>query len=600
MSGGHLICEMLSTGEMCDSFPTRSRGHMPNDIDVRRLRIIAQDPSVRQLRGRNSGSILTAHVQIPAEDLRAGPWGYRVQVIDYDASSQIAFKPFDSLSATTPDRYHDVSDARILKDPRFHCQNVYALVMHTLARFEHALGRRLRWGFGSHHLIVLPHAFRGANAYYSPRDHALLFGYFAGAAERTIYTCLSHDVIVHETTHALLHGLRERFNDPSSPDQAAFHEGFADVVALLSVFSLHEVAAVILNHTSPVASPNAEDSGLISDKAVSVKALRSSGLLGLAEELGRELAGVRGNALRRSVELSPSPTYYKDVPEFRQPHRRGEIFVAAVMNTFVEIWAGRIENLREVRPGFISRDHVINEGAEIAEILLTAVIRAVDYTPQIHIEFGDFLSAVLTSDREARPRDEKYHLRVHMRRTFANYGILPASNLVEGEWEPAPSGLSYRNIHLDSMRSAPDEVFRFIWQNAEALNVNKEAYSRVLSVRPTRRVSQDGFMLEETVAEHHQTIILKARELKRLEIKKPIGMPSDFEVRLRGGGTLIFDEFGRLKYHIHNDIVDAKRQSRRLKDLWALGIFDARSRDFSQIHRSRAIKLSHDTREEEW
>lgn len=573
---------------------------MPKEIDVRNLRIVAQDPSVKQLTGQNSGNILTAHVQIPAEDLRPGPWGYRVQVIDFDASSQTAFKPFSSLAAQSPDRYQDASDAQILNDPRFHSQNVYALVMHTLARFERALGRRLRWGFGSHHLIVLPHAFRGANAYYSPHDHALLFGYFTGASGKNIYTCLSHDVIVHETTHALLHGLRERFNDPSSPDQAAFHEGFADVVALLSVFSLPAVAAAILDHTSPVVRANTEETGLVSEKAVSVRALRSSGLLGLAAELGGELATVRGNALRRSVELSPSPTYYRDSAEFRQPHRRGEILVSAVMNTFLEIWAGRIGNLREVRPGFISRDHVIYEGAEIAEILLTAIIRAVDYTPQIHIEFGDFLSAVLTSDREARPVDEKYSLREHLRQTFGDYGIFPASDSADGEWKQAPSGLSYQNIHLDSMRSAPDEVFRFIWQNAEILNVNKEAYSRVLSVRPALRISQDGFALEETVAEHHQTIILKARELKRLGITKPAEMPSDFEVRLRGGGTLIFDEFGRLKYHIHNDIVDGVRQSRRLQDLWELGMLNPRSRDFSRIHWARFSMSNPDARQEEW
>jgi len=573
---------------------------MRKETDIRRLRIIAQDPSVKHRRGVNEGRILTAHVQIPAEDLRQGPWGYRVQVIDFDASSRTAFKSYGSLSATAIDRYEDASDSQILNDPRFHCQNVYALVMHTLARFERALGRRLRWGFGSHHLIVLPHAFRGANAYYSPRDHALLFGYFTGSAGATIYTCLSHDVIVHETAHALLDGLRERFNDPSSPDQAAFHEGFADVVALLSVFSLPAVAAAILDHASPVANQDAGDTGLISEKAVSVKALRSSGLLGLATELGRELTAVRGDALRRSVTLSPSPTYYKDLPEFRQPHRRGEIFVAAVMNTFLEIWAGRIDNLREVRPGFVSREHVTEEGAEIAEILLTAIIRAVDYTPQIHIEFGDFLSAVLTSDREARPRDEKYHLREHLRQTFVSYGIYPASNSGTGEWEPAPSGLSYRNVHLDSMRSAPDEVFRFIWQNAAALNVNEEAYSRVLSVRPTRRISQDGFALEETVVEHHQTIILKARELKRLGIEKPTGMPLDSEVRLRGGATLIFDEFGRLKFHIHNDVADAVRQSRRLQDLWSLGVFNAHSRDFSRMHRSRFWMFGQDMQEEEW
>ena len=573
---------------------------MPNDSDVRRIRIVAQDTSVKRLKASGAGGILTAHVEVPAEYLRAGPWGYRVQVVDYDASSRIAFRPFAPLGASASDRYENASDTVIIDDPRFHCQNVYALVMNTLARFERALGRRLRWGFGSHHLIVLPHAFRGANAYYSPRDHALLFGYFTGATGKTVYTCLSHDVIVHETTHALLHGLRERFSDPSSPDQAAFHEGFADVVALLSVFSLPEVAAVILDYTSPPASRNVEDSWLISEKSVSVRKLRTSGLLGLAAELVAELASIRGDALRRSVKLKPSPLYYKELPEFRQPHRRGEIFVAAVMNTFLEIWAGRIENFRELRPGFVSRELVIEEGAEIAEILLTAIIRAVDYTPQIHIEYGDFLSAVLTSDRVARPRDEKYCLREHLRQTFASYGISPASSFLNGEWEPAPLELSYRNIHLDSMRSAPDEVSRFIWQNAVALNVNEEAYSRVLSVRPTRRISQDGFALEETVAEHHQTIILKARELTRLGIEKPVGMPPDFEVRLRGGGTLIFDEFGRLKYHIHNDIADAARQSRRLKDLWTLGMFDARARDFSQIHRSRARNVLYDTGEEVW
>src|SRR5207253_1916713 len=109
---------------------------------------------------------------------------------------------------------------------------------------------------------------------------------------------------------------------------------------------------------------------------------------------------------------------------------------------------------------------------------------------------------------------------------------------------------------------------------------------------------QDGFALEETVAEHHQTIVLEARELKRMGISIPAEMPRDFEVRLRGGGTLIFDEYGRLKYHIHNEVADAMRQSRRLNDLWTLGMFDAHARDFSQIHRLRGADLSHRTGEE--
>ena len=529
---------------------------------------------------------MTTQIHVPEEHLRAGPWGYRVQVVDYDASSRTAYKPFAAVGPSTPDRYLRATDKSLICDPRFHCQNVYALVMNTLARFERALGRRIRWGFYSHHLIVVPHAFREANAYYSPEHHALLFGYFTGRSGKTVYTCLSHDVIVHETTHALLHGLRERFNDPSSPDQAAFHEGFADIVALLSAFALKEVVAVVLEHAAP-SMGSEENADLILESSVTVSALRTSGLLGLANELGSELSSARGDALRRSALLNPSTFPYQDSPDFREPHKRGEILVAAVMNTFLEIWSGRIKCLREVRHGFVARERVVDEGADIADVLLTAFIRAIDYTPPIHLEFGDYLSAMLTSDREARPNDEKYNLRKHLRRTFLSYGISPASLSSNGEWEPAPPDLSLRNLHLEAMRTSPDEVFRYMWQNATQLRLNQEAYSRVISVRPTIRIAPDGFMLQETVGEYHQMIILKARELRRLGIQVPEGMAGTAEVRLRGGGTLIFDEYGHLKYHIHNDVANALRQSARLRDLSNFGANSSYVLDYSQLHRAR-------------
>ena len=71
------------------------------------------------------------------------------------------------------------TDDELLRDPRFHQQNVYAIVMRILARFEYALGRRVSWSFGGHQLKIAPHAFLDANAFYTKEDEALLFGYFA-------------------------------------------------------------------------------------------------------------------------------------------------------------------------------------------------------------------------------------------------------------------------------------------------------------------------------------------------------------------------------------------------------------------------------------
>jgi len=167
--------------------------------------------------------------------------------------------------------------------------------MRILTRFEFALGRRVSWGFYGHQIKVAPHAFADANAFYSENDQALMFGYFPGT-ERMVFCCLSHDIVAHETAHALLDGLRERYTDPSSPEQGAFHEGFADVVALLSVFALPNTVATIIDLNSPDRNPNQ-----IARNNLTIDALRTSLLLGLAKEMGQELPTIRGDVLRRSV-----------------------------------------------------------------------------------------------------------------------------------------------------------------------------------------------------------------------------------------------------------------------------------------------------------
>lgn len=564
---------------------------------TRKLTIIAQDPSVRV-----KNKILRASIDVPAEEIGVGPRGYRVHVVDYDSSTLTLYKPIEYPRLNTDgdgDPFATASDTELLSDPNFHAQNVYAIVMKTLARFEFALGRRVRWGFYGHQIKVAPHAFADANAFYSERDQALLFGYFPANNGRMVYSSLSHDVVAHETTHALLDGLRERYTDPSSPEQAAFHEGFADIVALLSVFAVPGVVETVID----LRSPKRKDK-LIARTQLTAENLRESALLGLAEEMGQEMAVVRGDALRRSAKLLPSRKYMKD-PEYIEPHRRGEILVAAMMNAFLSVWVKRLQGLGEIEKGYLDRRRVVEEGASIADYLLTMAIRALDYTPPVNLEFCDYLSAVLTSDREINPDDSKYEFRETLRKSFVSYGIDPASKGIPSElgvWDPPEADLNYERTHFEFMQRDPDEVFRFIWENRRLLRLNDDAYSRVLSVRPCLRIGPDGFALRETVAEYIQIINLAASELKSLKIKVPSDMPKDQQVTLYGGGALIFDEYGRLKFHVRNRVNDAERQTQRLKYLWEYGFIKngPAAFRFSSLHLQRMIEHIPNEATEEW
>jgi hypothetical protein len=197
--------------------------------------------------------------------------------------------------------------------------------------------------------------------------------------------------------------------------------------------------------------------------------------------------------------------------------------------------------------------------------------------------------------------------------------VYPASTKTEeGTWDSAPGGLRYERVRFESMRTDKDEVFRFLWDNRNLLQLRDGAFSRVLSVRPCVRIGADGFVLRETVAEYYQVARLTADELRQRGIKAPAGYlqmlkkhrghsrtqdgvtSDDAEIDgttpLYGGGTLIFDEFGRLKYHVHNDVFGKTRQAERLQYLWDSGLLEAgrdssrlRASRLSTIHRLRAI-----------
>jgi hypothetical protein len=563
---------------------------------TRQFEIVAQDPSVRR-----NGKVLTAEINLPWEDLDQGPMGYAIYVVDYDASAATMYQP------AVLERDTDVVEApptltRLREDSTYHAMNVYAIVMRTLLRFEFALGRRVGWGIRGHQLKVVPHAFEEANAFYSPDLEALLFGYVLG--RQPIFLCLSHDIVAHETAHALLDGLRDKFMAPSSPDQAALHEAFADIVALLSVFSLREVVENLIKR--PVDDEPLDDDapdGFAHKSKLSWERLKRTALLGLAEDMRDDAAEVRVNALRRSVEIKPDRNILKRL-EFGEEHRRGEVLVAGVMRSFLAAWVDRIKRLGDIRDpdSLVDLKLVAEEGADIADILLTMAIRGIDYTPPIHITFGDFLSAMLTADAEVRADDDRYKIRTHLKTEMAAYGIDPSSESDSGYWIKAEEKdkLVREGSHLGGLQTDTTEMFRHIWNNRQRLRLNTNAFNRVASVRPCVRVSpEDGFQIRETVVEWVQYLKVTADSLHEYGLRKPRSMPEDVEVRLEAGSTLILDEYGELKYAIRNGLPgpDASRKALkvwqdRISYLWEGGYLggSSRSASLSSFHLQRALQ----------
>jgi hypothetical protein len=414
---------------------TKRSPHTPTN---RRLRGYSFDPSL-------SAKLETAFMNeriytVPWEELEPGPVGEYVEVIDVDPASGSFYEPVDLTDEHL--LAQDGLPASAL-NPQFHQQMVYAVAMTTIKNFERAIGRPVMWSDGPWRIVdgkrqrtyvprlaIYPHALREANAYYSPDKKALLFGYFpaSAVADSNIYPggivfgCLSHDIIAHETAHAILDGIHPRFMEVTQPDGLAFHEAFADLVAMFQHFTFLDVVKHQIAKTRG-------DMGI-------------NNLLGqLAQEFG-QAAGNRGslrNALGKVNKKTGKwerhiPDPHRMVTEV-EPHNRGSILVSAVFDAFVIIYESRIEDLRriasggtgilnegEIHPDLVNR--LANEAVKAAKHVLTICIRALDYCPPVDIDFGDYLRALVTADRDVYPNDTRGY-RLAFIDAFRQHGIYP-------------------------------------------------------------------------------------------------------------------------------------------------------------------------------
>ena len=536
----------------------------------RPLKVYAFDPSL----GRYANNYMTLKVRY--ENLRAGPIGEYLAVIDYDANNDCYYQAID---LDNPDVLIRGGLDPTESDPRFHQQMVYAVVSETIRRFEFALGRKVKWRRPSgpktdpyrRHLRIFPHGIQEANAFYDPDLRALIFGYFPlGAADprtmvpgQTVFTCLSHDIVVHEATHALIDGMREHFNEATHPDTPAFHEAFADIVAILQHFSFEEAVLDVVQRTGgflyrPNLAPDAPQGVAL---AIQAEISQSNPLLELARQFGEGL-GMRA-ALRSALGHPPNS---KALETAFEPHVRGAILVAAVFDAFFSVYVRRTRDLlrfasstgdpvsADVHPDLARR--LAREASKIAEHFLNICIRSIDYCPPIDIRFGEFLRALITADSDLVIGDN-WGYRTALIEAFRSRGIVPEAVPSYSEedlrWRrpmkdvPPLKGLRYNVIGYETPAETTGRavmIARYAKANAEAFGLSPDLPIQAHSFHPIQRVSPEGYLTFGFVAEL----------LQKKKMPLDPSSPKSPEFTFRGGSTILLDQHCNVQYTIFKRI----------------------------------------------
>jgi hypothetical protein len=509
--------------------PTSTKKMMMAAPSRRPLKVYAFDPSL----GRMLGNHLTLNVRY--EPLAPGPIGARFAVIDYDGNTKRYYAPID-LDDTTILLNDGLEPTE--SDPRFHQQMVYAVASETLERFEVALGRRIGWrhGLRNSKLNLHPHAMLEANAFYSREAHGILFGYFSAGDEpdgntlpgQTIFTCLSHDIIAHEVTHAVIDGIRQHFTEPTNIDVAAFHEAFADLAALFRHFSHQEALLETLQRTGGLLygpSLAAESVGVGTSTAAVGAGLKSDNpLVNLARQFG-QVSG-HGAGLRGALD---KPANANDIKTKTEPHARGAILVAAMFDAYFTTYIRRTADIfRIYRAGGGGRDSVdlpgplaemlADRASKTAEMFFQICARALDYCPPVDITFGDFLRAVVTADADLYPVDA-HSVRDAIMQAFRRRGIVPEGAKYFSEeslrWPeasadlPPVAGLVFGDPN--GLTKQEKDINGLVLRNYAKAHGDKLGFDlkrgkiSVPSFHPMFRLGEDGVLRIDMVVEMIQT-----------------------------------------------------------------------------------------------
>lgn len=498
--------------------------------DLSSLTVLAQGPHSLG----PDGLPMTDTLRVPSERLLPGPLGARIRVVVLDSHGREDEQMLGAGDWGALDLKPPTDPDELVRDRRFLAQQVYAVAAQTQARFERSLGRRMGWAGGGRLTLYANDRIDYANTGYTRADCSIRFGRIKDPRFPVLLPlALYNDLVAHEVTHAIIDGYRPRWADAlAGPDSLALHEALADLVAMLGVFtSASVVQDVIASELTARAGTLASiDSDLL-----------ASGLFRFADQLFSH-----GPSAREPLASELPDGWRTDL----EPHRRAAGLVHAMLSTVLRLWRAELG-----RPGRrASLYQVAAAGSRIGERVLNMLLRGIAYMAPVDIGFEDLLRGILAADRAVVPQDE-HNYRGVLRGCFADVGLVVGPDrALDGM--SSLTGLNYP-IRLATLAADPDEALRFIWDNPvllDAAKLDPQAEISIDRVRPSLRISPDGFAVSEIGASFAQQLRLTAAEARKL------GLRTESNVVLRGGGLLRFDEGGRLCFAALKPVLDIPRQ----------------------------------------
>jgi hypothetical protein len=440
--------------------------------------------------------------------LRDGPVGTRLAVFDYNRDRDVAFPP----ARPTVRNFKAPDDPT---DLHFQQLNAYAIAERAIWLMENELGRTVSWGFDASRLIVLPHAGEMANAFYSKDTTSLQFySYRVGGSVQ--HTCLAHDIVAHETGHALLDAVRGRFSESYHPETAALHEGFADLAAVFAALSHDSVRNLMLTAGGEFRARSA------------------------IARIGDEFhgPGLEGRGALRDL-ADPGEIDFDGVLE---PHLLS-----------LKLTRGAFGALQ----AFFDRNRAQGDDPEKSlkiahRALQRMVVRGLDYLPPADGTFEDFARAILAADVSANPADGRGY-RAALAKLFVDNKI---GSSVENLLPPSASTRPWTHDGLPWPPRTAAEAYLFLDQHRTRLALHPKPELRDFVVRrfdvsrapaPRPAAEPSDTDIDNVVFGYEYPIDIELTGDR-------FGSLQGLWLTLRGGGTLVFDGKARLRAHARKPV----------------------------------------------